>query len=285
MRAPQVLGPQASRLASPAFAAPGRWTVPLRPATLGARAPERRARGKANLLGTSSEVGMHISTKMPGEWTRLLVVFALAIGCGRFALAADPPVRMSYLKHTVGRGQTREYSVHLILVNPHTRPVWFLFPLGNDGVFPKDGVFPSDEDGQPFSATQYRGKGGRAIDLWFAGGYKGKASEFRAFRVPARGRLEVDGYRISDHKDIDKAIVAEAKELIVNGTTPLEKWLPYNVTANKDVTVSVADYQGLDWDETKHQPREDYRKEKVRDIRARGWRRWTVQFLPSRPHS
>jgi hypothetical protein len=218
-----------------------------------------------------------------GPGVRVLL-FSIALACcTHFVQADDRPVEITCLKHTVGRGQVQEYSVHLTLRNGHGKPMWFLFPVFNSGLFPKDGVFRHDGDGQPFTAMEYHGQGGWAVDLVFRGGYRELGSEFRAFHLPAHATLDFNGYRITDYKQIDRAIVATAPELIVNGQTPLEKWLPYNVTADKHVAVQAStDTTYLDWDEKHHRPRQDYRAEKVRQIKANGFRRWSVRFSTGR---
>ena len=105
---------------------------------------------------------------------------------------------------------------------------------------------------------------------------------FKTFRVPAKGQLELEDYTIDASRDIEEIVAIEARELKVNGKTPLEKWLPYGTTSGKKVKVGSQalniNWKNLDWDAKRLGSRDDYPKEKVEEVKAGGFRRWTVKF-------
>ncbi|HEY7215920.1 MAG TPA: hypothetical protein VIC28_14940, partial [Thermoanaerobaculia bacterium] len=78
-------------------------------------------------------------------------------------------------------------------------------------------------------------------------------------------------------------VVIESRELKVNGKTPLEKWLPFGATNGEKVkvvgstTVNGA-WKSLDWDGKSLGSRENYPKEKVEEVKAEGFRSWTVRL-------
>jgi hypothetical protein len=170
------------------------------------------------------------------------------------------------------------HSIRLTLVNQQDNPVWFVLPYWGDKALPEKGVFPNkDWKDQAFGGRQFDGEGGSAIEVRMYGG-----DGFKAFRLPAQARVELDGYTIDASKDIDEIVVMEARELKVNGKTPLERWLPYGTTSAEKVKVArqalTIEFKNLDWDQKKHEKRDDYPKEKVEEVKAEGFRCSTVRF-------
>ena len=73
----------------------------------------------------------------------------------------------------------------------------------------------------------------------------------------------------------------EARELKVNGKTPLDKWLPYDTMCDeKDTVGTVRAWPNLEWDMKNDRPRNDYPKEKVEEVVADGVHRWAVTLEP-----
>jgi hypothetical protein len=143
---------------------------------------------------------------------------------------------------------------------------------------PKTGVFPNKNwDGQPFGGKRCDDEGGSAVEIRMYGG-----NGFKAFHVPVKGQLELDGYQIETLKDVKEVTVFEARQLKVNGKTPLDKWLPYKSTSSKKVKVaSIAlntEWKNLDWDAENLRERDDYPKEKVEVVKAEGLRRWIIRL-------
>ena len=147
------------------------------------------------------------------------------------ARGADPPARADYLGSRDAKPPLRIHSIRLTLVNRQDRPVWFILPYWGDKPLAANGVFPNkDRKEQPFGGERFAGEGGSAVEILMYGG-----AGFKAFRLPAKGQLELGGYHIDAEKDIREIVVMEARELKVNGKTPLEKWLPYATTSGEKV--------------------------------------------------
>jgi len=206
------------------------------------------------------------------------LVVMLVGGCHAGApQAADPPVRADFLERREGKPPSKFHFVRLTLVNSQNKAVWFVLPYWGDRPLSQTGLFTNDKVGQPFGGFAFAGEGGSAVRVQMYGG-----EGFKAFRLPAKGRLELDDYSIDASKYIDEIEVMETRELKVNGKTPLEKWLPYATTCDEKVMVRplgiLATWTDLDWDATKRGKRDDYPKEKVENVKAEGFRFWTVKF-------
>jgi hypothetical protein len=217
-------------------------------------------------------------------WQKRIPPFVWILGTGVLAVfppevarGADPPVRAIYQSRGKGKPPVKWVLVRLTLTNRQDKPVWFILPRWGDQPLPKNGIFPNkDGRDRPFSGARYDGKGGKTVRVSMSFG----RNAFEAFRLPAGGRLVLDDYGIgADNKYTDTIIVMTAHNLRVNGKTVLEKWLPYPVTSDAKVVVSdYSDFKNLDWDPKRLGDRDDYPKEKVRNVKAEGIQRWPVHF-------
>jgi hypothetical protein len=216
----------------------------------------------------------------PAKSHRVLLIGCclLTIGMAGSARADDSPVRVEYLSTRGGKPPMQFISVRLTLVNDRDKPAWFLLPYWGETPLPESGVFKNkNAPAETFGGKRFDGEGGSAIEVMMYGD-----DGFKAFRLPARGRVELGGYDIEADKDIHDITILEADELKVNGTTLLEKWLPYATTSGEKVKVIGrtvgGDWKNLDWDEKKLAKRDDYPKDKVDEVKAEGIRRWPVKF-------
>jgi hypothetical protein len=208
----------------------------------------------------------------------VLLECCLLMGCNtetvRFPAS---PIQAEYLRTVLGKPPMKIHCVRLTLLNQHDRPIWFVLPYSGDKPLPENGTFPNENwKEQPFGGQQFEGKGGSAIEVCMYGG-----GGFTTFRLPAKGRLELDGYEIDGSKDISEIVVLEAEELKVNGKTPLERWLPYDTMCGEMVEVNERaqiNWRNLDWNAEKLGSRQDYPKETVEIVQANGTHRWVVRF-------
>jgi hypothetical protein len=209
-----------------------------------------------------------------------LVVFSLLLVgtfCPGFGQGEEPPV------HAVHLGWSREkkakvHEFRLTFVNRQDKPVWFLSKYNANERLPRDRIFLNDglESGELFSGAQYDGKGGPVIEVRLLG-----SRGFRAFRLPAHGRIELNGWLVGGEDEFSELVVLETPELTVDGKTPLEKWLPYVTMSGKSVVAErTGDITDLDWDPKRRDSRDDYPKERVEFVRAEKAREWTVKFRP-----
>ncbi len=198
------------------------------------------------------------------------------------AVARDHPAPATALLLGKLAGPMEYYRVRLVIENRNEKPTWFVLPYFGDQSLPDSGTFQKNAPGfqphdQPFGAKEYRGTGGTVIEVLMYGG-----AGFRAFRLPAHGKLELDGYMIEANKSIGAVPVWEVNRLSVNGDVPLEKWLPYPTLSGANVKVPAKEVQ-KDWRNLDYIPgqiggRRDYPKKKVEFVTAEGIKRWTVKF-------
>jgi hypothetical protein len=171
---------------------------------------------------------------------------------------------------------SRAYTVRLTLKNQQEKPVWFVLPYWGDEKLPENGVFLNKEwDRLPFGGHGYDGEGGSATHIFMYGG-----CGFKAFQLPPGGSLGLSRYRFDGAKDFNQLVIMQVLDLKVNGTTSLDKWLPYATICSKQVKVSEDTmriyWKNLDWDGKTNRERDDYPMEEVREVRADGIRYWTI---------
>ena len=208
-----------------------------------------------------------------------MIPFVLAMQFAVVTGASDSPVTAVLLRVSRREHDEVVHSIRLKLENVQDHPVWFLLPYWGDEPLAKDGVFKNDNwPSPPFGGLQFEGKGGSAYCVNMYGG-----DGFKAFRLPAKGTVELEGYPLSTHdKEITEIEVVEAKELKVNGKTALENWLPYHILSDRDVKISERtqrmDRKNLNWDAKTQRDRVDFPQEKVTEIKATGMRRLALKF-------
>jgi len=127
----------------------------------------------------------------------------------------------------------------------------------------------------PDSTTSYQ-----IVDIDFVG-----IDAFIAFCIPPKSSMTFENYMFeSDGDTVFRSIeLWEAKNLMVNGKTPLDKWLPYDVKCTPNAHLKSKDGSGwdwynLDWDPTTNKSRTDYPKDTVTIIQAVGVKKFDVKF-------
>jgi len=215
----------------------------------------------------------------------IMVSLLLASCQGVAGRAPEPPVRAVYLETRPWSKDGFAHDVRIILLNREDVPVWFIVPYRDESTFPP-GVFPGNGSSDPpFHSDRHDGEGGSAIEVYMSGALPNGG--FAAYRLPAKGRLELA--RIYDARDFAawediKVNILETRELMVNGKTPLEKWLPYGTTSGANVKLGYFDDpKSLDWDPATLKNRIDYPSEKVTEVRAEGFRIWQVKLEAPTP--
>jgi hypothetical protein len=209
---------------------------------------------------------------------RLLAAILLLGFMAQPSWGDECPAQIEYIGCRNGLPSQKFYSVRLKLENHRDTPTWFVFPYWADEAPPPQGVFVNkDWNGVPFEGKLIKGDGGSAIEVCMLGGMG-----FKAFHLPANGRLEIDGYCLDASRDIDEVAMIEAKELLVNKKKPLGNWLPYNTMCGDKVKISdgqsALNWKLLDWDRKRCASRDDYPKVAVVDITTSEYRRWVVKL-------
>jgi len=183
-----------------------------------------------------------------------------------------PPLRFNY--------------VNLVMKNNYSSPKWFLFPYWGDDTLKTDGVFGNHgmPDFNNIEGKEYYDSliSYKFVEIRFVADYSGDC--FIAFYLPGNMYLEIVNYIIESWKDIPDMEVWEVDSLLVNGETPLNEWLPYDVLSSSRGTVKelfndTRDNEiNLNWDYKNSCPRTDLPTEKIKYIQSKGVKKYRVKM-------
>jgi hypothetical protein len=220
----------------------------------------------------------------------LLACCASTAACREAEQDDVPPIEVKHLG--VSRGKSQIHVLQVTLVNRHDRPLWFVVPGDLERPLEKSGTFKNNTSSKkaPFGGFRHYAKGDldstderRAIvELDFNG-----SDTFTAFHVPAHGRIVLDGltkFAPRDFKfsEFSGFTAFEAKDLLVNGNTPIEDWLPFDTMSSEmaEVAREPLTRQSLNWDKIRRAERDDYPTERVEFIQATEVHQWPIRFEP-----
>lgn len=147
---------------------------------------------------------------------------------------AAPPIAVRYLQ-TAASQPPLPPLVHLEieLENPADEPRWILVSLSRAIRLPRDGQFASEpEAGLPFFVLQAKEERGQASMVGFLG-----EPRFTAFYLPAKSKATIEDFGLPSLDDLSEFDWLEAKSLLVNNKTPVEKWLPASVESSKSARI------------------------------------------------
>lgn len=202
----------------------------------------------------------------------------LIFGIGYLAFSAPAP-RLSIELKSRSKGKLHSATVDLKIENPTQSAVWLVLSHSSNEDLPSDGKFQSGKATKDaFEASQYdEGKGSGIIVNHYG------TNPFQAIYVPALGAVNFKQFILQDGKFIHSHDFLVATKLLVNGKTPLEKWLPYNVRSSTNTTVKGRLFSGeqkiLTWWHENSQNPKPYPRENVSFVTATGvLLRRTVKF-------
>ena len=139
-------------------------------------------------------------------------------------------------------------DVALSLTNEHDFPVWFVVAYWGNQALPSDGVYRlGDWHDKPFEAAAYDDGKGRAVVVGYFG-----SDGFNALLFPPHARITFENWVVDANTPVHEWEVCQAKSLLVNGKTPLEQWLPYDVHSDRQAVISSglhsANWRSLDFE-------------------------------------
>ncbi|RMD80361.1 MAG: hypothetical protein D6820_06790, partial [Lentisphaerae bacterium] len=183
------------------------------------------------------------------------------------------PVRLS--KTRDGNGYL---NIHfdIVLENPTDTPKWFIFKKQVDKEFPELWTFTNDAPKRmPLRSYLYqagtRGKG-KCIVVSTIGG-----DTFQAVRLLPKAKLHLGDLKVMSKERFKYFSLLMADALLVNGTQPLEEWLPYNVTSTPNADIPEgARKLSLDFSIRGTRMRDDYPREEVKFIQADNVIHWEL---------
>jgi len=189
---------------------------------------------------------------------------------------ATAPLAVKFIRERGGKPPMRFVDVTLELRNTRDRPLWLVTRYYGDEPLPADGRFQKGWAPQPFGGRGYDGAGaggrGVAVEVHFLG-----EPSFRAFHLPAGATVRLEDYAVEAWSDVTEVEFWEASSLLVNGRTPLERWLPYPTLSDAKAAIPAGTgWKTLDWDPVRLASRTDYPREAVTAITATVLKKWTI---------
>lgn len=159
---------------------------------------------------------------------------------------------------------------------------WLLINYHFDEILPDSGTFISyKESKSPLGAEEFfdKQKQNKVVLISFFG-----ENSFQALRLPPKGTIKFDSFRLGSDSDMSEIEVWEVRSLLVNGETPLEEWLPYGTLSEATIyPIKYDEGRSLDivLNQNTNSTRTDYPTEKVKFVTAKGLRKWKIPFKVS----
>ena len=140
----------------------------------------------------------------------------------------------------------RCFYVRLSVTNTHTHATWFItrywgdHPLATNAPFRAASPWKRGyEIHNAYNGDPFGGKGKFRSTRFIGASPTGEQQHsFEAFLLPAGGTLRHDYFAVEAWSDIAHLEIWEASQLLVNGKTPLEDWLPYEVVSSAETHIA-----------------------------------------------
>jgi hypothetical protein len=203
--------------------------------------------------------------------------------------ASTSPVSATFIEKQAGKPPMKFMRASLVLNNRTEAPLWFVLPYRIDQPPKLSGPIQMSEGFQPawivaegfntgiFHKVADRSKG-KAIQLKVL--FVANDQPFCLLRLPAGGRIEFKSYPFEMAASYVRFFkVWTADEVKVNGTEPLEKWLPYETLSEAQTVVpGSAQADNLNFDAKVMGTRTDFRKEPITQLELKIAGSWDVPF-------
>jgi len=192
-------------------------------------------------------------------------------------------VKIQFINQKGGKPPLKFNYTNLTIYNLHDSLRWYLFPYDLNDSLTGNGIFKANEPWEndyiigkkfPENDTSFK-----AVEIVFIG-----VDGFKAFCLPAKSKMQFNYYVFESWGDSIYSSVPcyEVKEMLVNGKTALNKWLPYNVVCSRNIRIKSNDainhWENLDWDSNTHSARTDYPNEPIKFIEAAGINKMVINF-------
>ena len=149
-------------------------------------------------------------------------------------------VSLKLIERDVGKGHFA--TVDLVISNPTDKALWLVLPNCYNSRFPESGKFAPDYNTfkEQFGASKFTEKGKSAVIVHFYG-----EDFFDALMIPANGNVRFARYLLVEGPHPVKELnLMFTSDILVNGKSPLEEWLPYEVKSNDKVVIETHLYSG-----------------------------------------
>jgi hypothetical protein len=151
------------------------------------------------------------------------------------------PLSVKVQSRSVGKGFHCRASI--TITNTHDFPVWFVMAGAANNQLPYDGRLRNGSGWHTndlFDAEAYDEGHGRVIIVSYYG-----TNAFMAILLPTRGQMRFDGFMFYSGTEPPRFVdFWEVKQLLVNGKTSLQDWMPFALDSSKDAHISGRIYSG-----------------------------------------
>lgn len=152
--------------------------------------------------------------------------------------ANEPGVSVTLLDRQHGKGHWA--NVDLVASNPTDQPAWLVLGYFSNERLPETGTFRSGlESKRAFEASEYKEQKGSGIIINHYG-----TDHFKAIYLPAKGKVQFKKFVLEDGDPVREHDFMIVSRLLVNGTTPLEDWMPYEVKSSRDAVIEGRLFSG-----------------------------------------
>jgi hypothetical protein len=176
---------------------------------------------------------------------------------------------VSFVSRVPSKPPAYNFYVKLTLKNPADKSRWFVLPyFGNDRLT-SDTIrfYARTANDPPFSSSRYQGKGGDAVIVGCFGSNSATES-FNALLLPPHSEVVFEEYEIMTFGDVLEGLeISEVSTILVNGKTPLEKWLSYSLASGNHAFIPKrGDRDVLDFDRKTYKKRTDYLNDPAKSV-------------------
>lgn len=168
-------------------------------------------------------------------------------------------------------------SARVRLANPYNHFTWFLISDANERFRSTYFKCRWTHSPVPFGATRYGQEGSEAVQV----NYRSRDG-FTAFLLPPGGTIDFDGFKQWGRGGSARRLqVWLASDVLVNGETRLQDWLPYSIESSQDSQVSrdrLSERRNFNyrWEHTPNP--KPYPNETVRFVRIQPMQRYEVNL-------
>ena len=181
----------------------------------------------------------------------LAALIALIGGWPASARSGESSAAITYLRKGVAKPPGLHFYATLGLHNTRSKPLWFLLPYDLDRPLAEDGMFRvQDWMDKPFVGDVLYGRGETSSARHTASGSSAASlvtTWHRALTLTVTDELFFAS-RGTKHRTIQ---VWEAEALLVDGMTPFEKWVSFNLRSDPDLLVPSQSEMGQELAEFK----------------------------------
>ena len=175
-----------------------------------------------------------------------LMLFVLASAAYGAEGTNASSISVQFVSKRGGKPPMRFFYVSLSATNTHKHVTWFITRYWGDHPLATNAPFKAISPWKTgyvihnaYSGDSFGGKGKFRTTRFIGASPKGEQQHsFEAFLLPAGGMLRHDFFNVEAWADISHLEIWEATQLLVNGKTPLEDWLPYEVVSSAETHIT-----------------------------------------------